>query len=147
MNINARYFGMITYEEEDVVTIPDGLFGFEHFTRFLPLPFEKDTDSMISFQSLEDEDLAFILMNPFRLFPDYAPALSPADLKQLGDPNEEDISYYVISVIRENVADSTLNLKAPLAINAPKRQGKQVILEHNYPFRQPLADTTKMKEG
>lgn len=147
MYINARYFGTITYEEENAIIFPHGLFGFENCTRFLALSFDDDADAMISLQSLEEEDLSFILMNPFRLFPDYAPELSPADRKELGAQSEEDISYYVICVVRDNVGDSTVNLKAPLAIHAQKRFGKQVILEQDYPIRQPLSDSKIIKEG
>lgn len=96
---------------------------------------------MISLQCLEDEDLSFILMNPFGIYPDYAPKLSEQDLRDLGAESINDISYYVISVIRETVAQSTVNLKAPLAVNAINRRAKQIILDQTeYTFRHALGD-------
>jgi flagellar assembly factor FliW len=65
LNINAKYFGQISYEQEDTIHIINGLFGFESFTKYLPIPFHEDNDSLISLQSLEDETLSFIVMNPF----------------------------------------------------------------------------------
>ena len=103
---------------------------------------------MISLQSLEDESLSFILLNPFGIFPDYNPMLSESDLKELGADSEADISYYVISVIRDTPAESTVNLKAPLAVNALNRQAKQVILEQpEYTFRHTLGEVIQKEES
>ena len=69
MKINAKYFGSLSYDPEDLIYLPDGLFGFESYKNFLPLPFHETTDSLLSFQSTDDETLSFILMNPFRFSP------------------------------------------------------------------------------
>ncbi len=141
MNINAKYFGLISYEEKELIHIINGLIGFESYNKYLPIPFQEEDDSLISLQCLEDEDLSFILMNPFSICQDYSPKLSDQELKELGAESADDISYYVISVIRESVAQSTVNLKAPLAVNAINRQAKQVILEQaEYTFRHALGD-------
>ncbi len=147
MNINAKYFGLISYEEKELIHIINGLIGFESYNEYLPIPFQEEDDSLISLQCLEDEDLSFILMNPFSICQDYSPKLSDQELKELGAESADDISYYVISVIRESVAQSTVNLKAPLAVNAINRQAKQVILEQaEYTFRHALGDMIH-KEG
>ena len=86
-------------------------------------------------------------MNPFGIFPDYAPTLSIQDLRELGADSAEDISYYVISVIRDSVAESTVNLKAPLVVNALNRKAKQVILDQpEYTFRHTLGDMTQKED-
>lgn len=147
MNINAKYFGPISYEEKELIHIINGLIGFESYNKYLPIPFQEEDYSLISLQCLEDEDLSFILMNPFSICQDYSPKLSDQELKELGAESADDISYYVISVIRESVAQSTVNLKAPLAVNAINRQAKQVILEQaEYTFRHALGDMIH-KEG
>ena len=73
MEINANYFGQVSYESNETIHIINGLIGFESYTEYLPIPFHEDNDSLISLQSLEDETLSFILMNPFGIYPDYAP--------------------------------------------------------------------------
>lgn len=147
MNINAKYFGPVAYEEDEVIYIPGGLIGFENYTKYLPLPFQADDDSLISLQSLEEEELSFILMNPFGVCPDYAPELSKCDMDELNANSDEDLVYYAVSVIRDTMADSTINLKAPLVINAMNRQAKQIILEHpKYTFRHALGDFKIEKE-
>ncbi len=144
MEINAKYFGHVSYEENEAIHIINGLIGFESYTEYLPIPFHEDNDSLISLQSLEDEALSFILMNPFGILSDYAPSLSASDLKELETESAEELSYYVICVIRDSVAESTVNLRAPLVVNARNRQARQVILEQTeYAFRHTLGDMIK----
>ena len=144
MNINAKYFGPISYEKKETIHIINGLIGFESHTEYLPISFQEDDDSMISLQCLDDEALSFILLNPFGIFPDYDPVLPKYELEELGTDSADDISFYVIGVIRDSVAESTINLKAPLAVNALNRRAKQVILDlPEYTFRHFLGDMRK----
>ena len=144
MNINAKYFGPISYEKKETIHIINGLIGFENHTEYLPISFQEDDDSMISLQCLDDEALSFILLNPFGIFPDYDPVLPKYELEELGTDSADDISFYVIGVIRDSVAESPINLKAPLAVNALNRRAKQVILDHpEYTFRHFLGDMRK----
>ncbi|MCI8559359.1 MAG: flagellar assembly protein FliW [Lachnospiraceae bacterium] len=147
MKINNKYFGEIEYEAEEKLSFPDGLFGFEEHKEFLPIPFEEGTDTLICLQSLADQDLSFILLNPFAFFVDYDPQISKEDQTAIGSPKEEDISYYVIGVIRDRVADSTVNLKAPIAVNSKTRNARQIILEDPaYTFRHALGETKGREE-
>lgn len=147
MKINAKYFGQVNYEKKDTIQITNGLFGFESYTDYLPLSFQDEDDSLISLQSLDDESLSFILMNPFMIFPDYNPKLSKQDLNDLETDSLADISFYVVSVIKEPSNQSTVNLRAPLAVNALNRKAKQVMLEQpEYTFRHILGDMVQ-KEG
>lgn len=140
MDINTKYFGNVTYEKEELIYLPEGLFGFGAYREFLPIPFHENSDSLILLQSTEEEELSFILMNPFSFFPEYAPELSQKDREDLNVSKEEDVSYYVICVLKESLKDSTANLKAPLAINAVERKGKQIVLDDSsYSLKQSLA--------
>lgn len=144
MEINAKYFGQVSYEKNEAIHIINGLIGFEAYTEYLPIPFHEDNDSLISLQCLEDETLSFILMNPFGLLNDYTPSLSGQDMKELDAETAEDLSYYVICVMRDSVAESTVNLKAPLVVNVRSRQARQVILDQSeYTFRHVIGDMIK----
>ena len=145
MKINNKYFGEIEYAAEEKLRFSEGLFGFEEQKEFLPIPCEAGSDALICLQSLEDEDLSFVLLNPFLFFVDYDPKISETDRTAIGSPKDEDISYYVIGVIREQVGDSTVNLKCPVAIHPETRVARQVILETDaYEMRHPLSE---FKEG
>lgn len=144
MEINAKYFGQVSYDKNEAIHIINGLIGFEAYTEYLPIPFHEDSDSLISLQSLEDETLSFILMNPFGILADYSPSLSDEELKELDAEASEDLSYYVVCVMRDSVAESTVNLKAPLVVNARTRQARQIILDQSeYTFWHVLGDMMK----
>lgn len=139
MKINNKYFGEIEYTPEQKICFSEGLFGFEAQKEFLPISFEEDSDALICLQSLDDEQLSFILLNPFLIFNDYNPQILETDREAIGSPKDEDISYYVIGVIRDPLAKSTVNLKAPIAVNAKTRDARQIILDNPaYTFRHSL---------
>ena len=83
MQTNTKYFGAVTYEEEDVLTFQQGLFGFEEERSFLLLPFAGSDGNLLCFQSLQTPSLAFVAMNPFSICPTYAPVLTAEELQQM----------------------------------------------------------------
>lgn len=144
LELNTKYFGRVSYHENETIHFSEGLFGFEDQKDYLPISFQPDDDAMISLQSITDEHLAFVLMNPFYLLEHYNPHLQPSDLRDLGMPDEDDLSYYVICAVKEDMNQSTVNLKCPVIVNAKTRCAIQVILENSdYTFRHTLSDLTK----
>lgn len=140
MKLQAKYFGEIDYLEEDILTFPSGLFGFEDERQFLLLPFDGSAGSLLCFQSVQTPALAFVAMDPFALLPEYTPVLQPSELKELGVADSQELGFYVLCVVKKPVADSTVNLKCPVAINPDTRVARQVILETDaYEMRHPLA--------
>lgn len=140
MKLQAKYFGEIDYLEEDILTFPSGLFGFEDERQFLLLPFDGSAGSLLCFQSVQTPALAFVAMDPFALLPGYTPVLQPSELKELGVADSQELGFYVLCVVKKPVADSTVNLKCPVAINPDTRVARQVILETDaYEMRHPLA--------
>ena len=147
MKLQAKYFGEIDYTEDDILTFPAGLFGFEEEHQFLLLPFEGSTGTLLCFQSVQTPALAFVAMDPFSLLPDYAPVLQPNELKALGVADSQELAFYVLCVVKKPVADSTVNLKCPVAIHPGSRVAQQVILDADaYEMRHPLAQFGK-EEG
>lgn len=145
MKLQTKYFGEISYEEGDIITFPSGLFGFEEEHTFLLLPFEGSAGTLLCFQSVTTPALAFVVMDPFALRPDYAPELQPGELKSLGVEDSQDLGFYVLCVVKKPVSDSTVNLKCPVAIHPETRVAQQVILETDaYEMRHPLSE---FKEG
>ncbi len=140
MKLQTKYFGEVECEEGDILTFPSGLFGFEEEHRFLLLPFEGSAGTLLCFQSVDTPALAFVAMDPFALQADYAPALQPNELEELGVKEDHELGYYVLCVVKKPVSDSTVNLKCPVAINPDTRVARQVILETDaYEMRHPLS--------
>ena len=140
MKLQTKYFGEIDYEAGELITFPDGLFGFEEEREFLLLPFDGSAGTLLCFQSVQTPALAFVAMDPFALHADYAPVLQPQELEALGVKESQELGYYVLCVVKKPVAHSTVNLKCPVAINPDTRVARQVILETDaYEMRHPLA--------
>lgn len=140
MKLQSKYFGEIEYVEDDILTFPYGLFGFEEEHQFLLLPFEGSAGTLLCFQSIQTPALAFVAMDPFSLLPDYTPVLQPHELEEMGVSDTQELAFYVLCVVKKPVADSTVNLKCPVAIHPDSRVARQVILDSDaYEMRHPLA--------
>ena len=123
-------------DEKEMIRFEEGIFGFEKTKEYIALPIEEGTADTLCLQSVEDEDLSFLIVNPFSLDPTYDPKLSKEDLKALGTENMDELVFYVICIIAEKVENSTVNLKCPLVIHANKRIGIQAILQTpDYTFK------------
>ena len=129
MKLQTKYFGEIAYDADDILTFPNGLYGFDDEKEFLLIPFEGSQGSLLCLQSRATSGLAFILMDPFALQPDYLPVLQKAELSALGVRDSGDLCYYVMCVVKQPIGNSTVNLKCPIAINPATRVSAQVILE------------------
>jgi len=148
MLFDTKYFGRIDCPEEDKLHFPEGLFGFEEEKEFFLLPFEGSEDTLLCFQSAVTPGLAFVAVNPFSLKPDYAPVLSPGELKALGVERSEELCFYTLCVVRSPVGDSTVNLRCPVAINDRTRQAVQVILEEGaYHMHHLLSEFGRKEEA
>ena len=147
MEIHTKYFGKLPFSEEEAILFPNGLFGFENNKKYVVIRFENDNDSLLCLQNLEDESLAFIIINPFAFISDYSPTMSNFDLSDIEANPETPLIFYNICVIRENILESTVNLKCPLAVNPETRKAKQIILDDtNYSFRLPFEKLIKKEE-
>ena len=92
-------------------------------------------------QSIEQKGICFIMLNPLEICPDYAPAVMQDVLFTLQAVPKDDLDCWVIAVIGDTFCESTVNLKSPIIINHKTNLGMQVILDQDYPIRQPIFDS------
>lgn len=129
MQIKTAYFGEVEIEESSIIEFPEGVPAFEELKKFTIL----DTEEELPFrwlQSIDREEIAFIMINPFLFKSDYEIKLSDMVIEKLKISSEEDVMIYTIVVIPENMEDVTANLVAPVIINIREKLGKQVVLEN-----------------
>lgn len=141
----TKYFGDIAIDEKEILTFTSGLFGFENKTKYTLLSFldndgESSEDFLLCLQSAEDSNLAFIVMNPYYVCPDYNPyQLSDKHLSEIKLGEETKHTVYCIAVVRDNFSESTINLKCPIIINLEEKLARQFILEDSdYSMRYPV---------
>lgn len=129
----------LNQKPRNVITFAEGLLGFEEIHEYLL--FHEDEDNVLwSLTAANDEQVpSFIVMDPFTVTQEFRPVLSGRDLQRLGNPQPEELCFLVIAVIRKQLSDSVVNLKAPIVINIQNQNAMQVILEDSsYPLRYPL---------
>ncbi|MGM7683394.1 flagellar assembly protein FliW [Cytobacillus sp. Hm23] len=133
MKIQTKYHGEIQVEEEGVITFENGIPGFLKKKHFVILPFSDDTSFSI-LQSTATAAVAFVIIEAFTYFTDYDFQLEDHIIKQLHITSEKDIAVYNILTVQDPFDQTTVNLQAPIVINANKHLGKQVILA-NTPYQ------------
>lgn len=147
MEIHSKYFGQLPFSEEEAVIFKNGLFGFENLKKYLLIRFENDNDSLLCLQSIEDESIAFVVMNPFSFLHDYSPSISSAEIKDLEADENTALAVYNICVLQNNFQYSTVNLRCPIIVNPDNRHAKQIILEDSsYPFKYPFSSFMQKEE-
>ncbi|MEK5334331.1 flagellar assembly protein FliW [Lysinibacillus sp. FSL W8-0992] len=139
MKIATKFLGEVEIDEQDILTFKLGLLGLEEFKKFILIPISEE-HPLVLLQSIEQEDIGFVVAYPFAFKKDYSFELSEEDIEQLQIENEKDILTYAVVTMKETLKDSTINLLAPLVINLTEKCGKQIVLHDNksYPLRYPL---------
>ncbi len=123
---NVR-FGEIAVPEDRIVSFPDGLPGFEQCRKFAIVD-DEESAPFYWMLSTENPRLAFVLLNPFLIWPDYSPRLSRDDLKSLEIKSQEETLIHVIVTLSQEANEVTANLSGPLLINTINRTAKQLAL-------------------
>lgn len=129
MRLNGTRFGTVEFETEDMLTFEEGLIGLPALKHFVLVSTREDSPFRW-LQSIEDPAMAFLITEPGRFVADYAPEVSDRDQERLHlDAETPCLVYVTVSIPPGRPEDMTINLAAPLVINARTRTGKQIILE------------------
>ena len=142
MILNTKNFGEIEINEQDLLEFEYGIPGFENMTKFVILGKTDDESSPFFWlQSAQNQNLAFGIMNPRDLVPDYEVEIDmfTANLLQIKDEN--DALIYAIVTVPEDISKISINLKAPIVINAKNNRGCQVVIEkEKYKFKHIITE-------
>lgn len=121
-------FGEIDVDEEKIFDFKNGILAFEESKKFIILNSAKE--SFFWLQSVDDPKLSLPCINPDIIAENYEVNLSDEQFAEINvDENSEMIVLCVVR-IPENIRESTVNLIAPIIINATAKQGMQVVMEN-----------------
>jgi flagellar assembly factor FliW len=140
LKIQTTRFGNIEVEEDQIICMPTGPVGFAEWRRYVLLEHKKGSP-FLWLQSVENESLAFVLVDPLLFKPDYEVEISSEDSRSLGMTNGGGgvQALTIVNVSAGDRGEITANLLAPIVINSAKKLGKQVVLyQSQYPTRYPL---------
>lgn len=128
-------------EKQKTLTFPAGLPGLPvELNRFELVALAEDSPFFF-LQSLQEEKIGFILINPFLLFPDYEFNLpdEEAEALDIRAPKEQLAVFCIVNASR-GLKSATVNLIAPVVLNNATGAARQVVLnDRRYSVRHPLS--------
>jgi flagellar assembly factor FliW len=138
----TKFHGSITFDPEQVLHVPQGLFGFPTETEFLLLELPS-ARPMAFLQSVHTQDLCFLTLPVQVIDPEYRLLLYPHDAEAFGYPATalpvmgKQLLCLAILTIREGDTP-TANLRAPLVVDIARHRGIQAIVQGSYSHQHPL---------
>lgn len=142
MLLNTKNFGEVEIKDDDIIFFEYGVPGFENMTQFVILgKTDAENDPFFWLQSVQNPNLAFVIMDPRDLVPDYEAEIDAftANMLKITDPN--DALIYCIVTVPQDIQKISINLKAPVIINAKQNRGCQVVQEcDKYKFKHIITE-------
>lgn len=111
-----------------VIELVNAMPGFPDDLQFALVRLDDD-GVLHGFRSLAREDLQFVVVPPAPFYPDYAPEVDDDVAADLGIESTEDVVVLLVVKPGESLAETTVNLRAPIVVNVATRRASQVILE------------------
>jgi len=141
MKVNTRVFGEVDIAEDRILCFPGGIIGFPELTDFALIhDAEKESVCAIRWlQSLQEPAFAMPVMDPLAVVPDYNPEVEDELLKPIGELNPDSVLVLVTLTVPKDIKNMTINLQAPIVINADEKKACQIIVDtEKYPVRFPI---------
>lgn len=130
--------GPMTYAEEDVLFMPEGLYGYEEFKQFI-VKDDEDYEPFAWFVCVDNPEIIFPVVPVEAVVDDYSPKLPREVL--------EATKYFVVT-LGDTVEEITVNLRAPIAVFRETRSAKQVILtDTQYPLDLKVLETNVQRSN
>lgn len=142
MLVQTRCFGEIDLEEDKILSFDRGIMGFEGCKKFTILydneeeEAGKERNPISWLQSLDEPGLALPIVTPLYVKPDYNPRVEDELLQHIGELTEENLIIFLTLNVPSQIENMTVNLMAPIVINADTKRGTQIIVENDdYPIK------------
>jgi flagellar assembly factor FliW len=126
LKVATKAYGLIDVDESQKITFSDGLLGFEKLREYVLLDAERQPFYWL--QSVDSEQVAFILINPFLFRPDYEANIDNDELKSIDVSDPRTALIFSVVTIPAGGGPITANLQGPLTINRDTHRGLQVVL-------------------
>ena len=148
MKAKTRIFGEIDIQDDKIITLERGMIGFPEMQKFTLIYDEEkgDASHIMWFQSMEEPQTAFPVINPVKIKEDYNPTVSEELLRPLGEMQPEDTFVLVTVTVPKEIENMSINLKAPIIINMRNNKAAQIIVEDDLPVRYKIYDLLKKRK-
>lgn len=148
MTIDTRVFGEVTIDPAKIIHFENGIVGFPELEDFaLIYDIEKGNNVGIRWmQSLQEPAFAMPVMDPLLVKADYNPMVDDEILKPLGKLNPQETLVLVTVTVPKEPKNMSVNLMAPMIINAEEKKAVQIILDGDYEVKFPIYEILKAKK-
>lgn len=126
IQVRSSRFGDLEVPVDRVLHFPQGLIGFPRARRFVILD-HRPGSPFKWMLCLEQPDVAFAVVEPGKMVPDYRAPLELAARTLGTDP--ADVALFVIVTIPPDPTAMTVNLMAPVVVDVRTRTSRQLVLE------------------
>ncbi len=134
VKIVTTRFGEIEIDEKRIITFPMGIPGFAELKRYVLIDYK---DPIKWLHAVDDPDVAFIVINPFVIFPSYSVDIRDDEESFLGIKVPADV--VVLTILSVTNKSITANLRAPLVLNSANYHAAQILIDdERYDFNTPL---------
>lgn len=123
ITIDTR-FGTFPARAEDVLTVPDGLPGFEACRRYVVVT-SAALEPFTCLQGLEGTRPSFLALDPRLVVADYAAPLHAAARRRLDAQVDDPLLW--LALVHLGEAAGSVNLRAPVVINPRRMLGVQLM--------------------
>ncbi|RLL46656.1 flagellar assembly protein FliW [Oceanobacillus piezotolerans] len=127
MKLQTKYLAEVEIDDDKIIHFPSGIPGFLEETDFVLLDLPENPAFQI-LQSINNVNVAFIVTNPYLIYPEYTFNLDDSTIETLKITDEKQVAVFSIVTLKRPFQESTLNLKAPIIVNSNQLIGKQAIL-------------------
>ena len=128
MLIDTDRFGSFDTKDSKLIEFPTGIPGFEELHHFIILEISQ-TKPIYWLQSTENKYIALPVILTFEIIDDYYIDIRDNDLEDLFVDTQNDLLVMNVVVIPDRMEEMTVNLAAPIVINAKRGIGKQIIID------------------
>lgn len=148
MQADTRLFGTIDIPENKIIVLENGMIGFPELKHFaLIFDADKEDGGKIKWlQSMDAPETAFPVMDPILVKEDYNPTINDEILNPLGELTDDNVFVLSTVTVPKQIEKMSVNLKAPIVINADTGKGAQIIVEDNLPVKYMIYDLLKSRK-
>lgn len=148
MVITTKIFGEVTIDDDKLIHFENGIIGFPELQDFTLIhDSEKPNTALNWMVSVQEPAFAMPVIDPLSVKPDYNPSVEEEILKSAGELKPEEMLVLVTITVPKDIEKMTVNLKAPIVINAEECRGCQIVVEGDeYQVKYPVYEILKRKK-
>ena len=147
MKIETTRFGPLEVSEDTLIKFTQPILGFADCTRYVLIE-GPGKGTVYWLQSVDRPEVAFLVMDPLGVVPDYEVNLPQSEVDDLKLKDETEAILLTLVVVPSDKKYVRTNLRAPLIYNPNSKLAKQVVLyDSDYPVKYYLRPEVRDAEA